>query len=289
MTNETLEKRNYYKRFRTVGGYILVLAVITSALSAASSGLMLLVQMVFDNAFGELIYYALYYGIMLLSYYLAYRIFYKKYLDRPWENAKMDRHDLPGCLIVCLLSFVLMRTAWVLWGKVLNQFNYVETAGEEVSIVDIIYITLGAPIIEELVFRHWSMRVLKPYGPYVAIFISALTFGWFHGTFSQFIPAFIIGLVFGCITWHYKSVIPTIILHIANNTLSTFISIPENPALETAMLVISALFILVILVISFRRISWKRLAEPFRLIPHSISYIVFLIVYSLLIALEVLL
>ena len=79
-----------------------------------------------------------------------------------------------------------------------------------------LYITILGPISEELLFRGFLLRMLKPWGKQTAILVSALIFGLFHGNIIQIPFAFLVGLVLGYVTVEYS--IPwAIVLHIFNN------------------------------------------------------------------------
>ena len=79
-----------------------------------------------------------------------------------------------------------------------------------------LYITILGPISEELLFRGFLLRILKPWGKQTAILVSALIFGLFHGNVIQIPFAFLVGLVLGYVTVEY-SILWAIVLHIFNN------------------------------------------------------------------------
>jgi membrane protease YdiL (CAAX protease family) len=79
-----------------------------------------------------------------------------------------------------------------------------------------LYVTLLAPIWEEVLFRGYVMRTLEPYGKKFAIFASAFLFGIFHGNVVQSPYAFAVGLVLGYVAMEY-SVIWAMVLHMINN------------------------------------------------------------------------
>ena len=79
-----------------------------------------------------------------------------------------------------------------------------------------LYITILGPISEELLFRGFLLRMLKPWGKQTAILVSALIFGLFHGNVIQIPFAFLVGLVLGYVTVEY-SILWAIVLHIFNN------------------------------------------------------------------------
>lgn len=79
-----------------------------------------------------------------------------------------------------------------------------------------LYMGLGAPVVEELVFRGLIMRGLQPYGRRFAVFASALLFGIFHGNLVQSPYAFVVGLILGYTAMEY-SILWAMVLHMLNN------------------------------------------------------------------------
>ena len=75
-------------------------------------------------------------------------------------------------------------------------------------------------LLEELVFRKFIIDRIRPYGEFLAVLFSALTFGMFHGNFYQLFYAFAIGFVLAFIYVRTKNIIYPVILHIAFNTYS---------------------------------------------------------------------
>ena len=78
------------------------------------------------------------------------------------------------------------------------------------------YASILAPIGEELLFRGFILRSLRPYGKRFAILGSAFFFGLFHGNLLQTPYAFLMGLVLGYVAAEY-SVSWSMALHIFNN------------------------------------------------------------------------
>lgn len=162
--------------------------------------------------------------------------------------------------------------------------------GSEVYFVGIMYATILAPIIEEIVFRGWILKVLQKYGNVVAVIISALIFGIFHGTLTQSVPAVFIGVVLALLTIKYKSIIPSIIVHLFSNSLSVILEVIKDYELVSLLIkVFSVIFIVlsIVIIIYYLIIYAKRLFNKinnfwraFKLQFYSISYIVF-IIYSI--------
>ena len=74
-----------------------------------------------------------------------------------------------------------------------------------------------APIFEELIFRKVLMDKIGVYGERLAIIVSALSFGAFHGNFQQFFFTTVAGLALAIIYAKTKKIIFPIILHFINN------------------------------------------------------------------------
>lgn len=105
-----------------------------------------------------------------------------------------------------------------------NQFGYtmtqaMESAGGSLdSLSMFLYVGLGAPVSEELLFRGVALRDMEPYGKKFAIFASAVLFGLYHGNLVQIPFAFAVGLVLGYVTVEYN-IGWAIVLHMFNNLI----------------------------------------------------------------------
>ena len=79
-----------------------------------------------------------------------------------------------------------------------------------------VYICFVGPFAEEILFRGLLLRSLQKYGKQVAIFVSALLFGLFHGNIVQIPYAFLVGLLLAYVTVEY-SIGWAVLLHVFNN------------------------------------------------------------------------
>lgn len=79
-----------------------------------------------------------------------------------------------------------------------------------------LYASVLAPVAEELLFRGFVLRTLRPYGKRFAILGSAFLFGLFHGNLLQTPYAFLMGLVLGYVAAEY-SIRWAMGLHLFNN------------------------------------------------------------------------
>lgn len=87
--------------------------------------------------------------------------------------------------------------------------------------MEFLIVCLCAPVVEELVFRKLLLDRIREYGEGMAILISGLTFGLFHGNLFQFFYAFGLGALFAYVYLRTGRLRYTIILHVIINTYGT--------------------------------------------------------------------
>lgn len=126
------------------------------------------------------------------------------------------------CIAICV-QYISAGIDYVLESG-LNAIGYSakdsmeEASSDSDTIMMFIYSGLGAPIIEELIYRGYVLRNLLSYGKIPAIIVSSLLFGVMHENIPQAIFAFLLGLVLGYVATEY-SVKWAIILHMFNNMI----------------------------------------------------------------------
>ena len=89
-------------------------------------------------------------------------------------------------------------------------------------LIQLLYVCIIGPIAEEFIYRGVVISLLKPFGKWLAVFVSALVFGLMHGNIPQAVNAFCTALVFGLIAVRFNSIIPTIVIHILNNLVGSY-------------------------------------------------------------------
>ena len=89
-------------------------------------------------------------------------------------------------------------------------------AGDSNTFSMFLYASVLAPVWEELLFRGYVLRTLRPFGKRFAILTSAVLFGLFHGNLLQTPYALLMGLVLGYVTVEY-SIGWALLLHMFNN------------------------------------------------------------------------
>lgn len=89
----------------------------------------------------------------------------------------------------------------------------------------ILVVGIGAPVVEELIFRKFLIDRVHKYGEGIAIFVSGFLFGLFHGNFSQFFFATGVGLFFAFIYVRTGKIWYSIFLHMIVNMSTSVISV----------------------------------------------------------------
>lgn len=119
--------------------------------------------------------------------------------------------------LVAQIGLMVMDLILGIWG--LSMSSFMESAGASTdSFSMLLYVGLGAPVFEEILFRGLVMRSLEPYGKRMSILVSALLFGFYHGNPVQTPYAFMVGLVLGYVAMEYN-MIWAMVLHMFNNLI----------------------------------------------------------------------
>ena len=98
-------------------------------------------------------------------------------------------------------------------------------ATESNMIVTFIYMVICAPILEEYIFRKLIVDRTVKYGQGVAIVLSGLMFGLFHGNLNQFAYAFLLGMFLAFLYVKTGNLKITIGLHMCINFMGAVVSV----------------------------------------------------------------
>lgn len=99
-------------------------------------------------------------------------------------------------------------------GSIMPMLEGISGASETFSMF--LYGAIVGPVAEEVLFRGFVLRSLRPYGKRFAIVLSSLLFAFFHGNLLQLPYAFIMGLVMGYVAAEY-SIYWALAVHMFNN------------------------------------------------------------------------
>lgn len=138
-------------------------------------------------------------------------------------------------------AFLLVAQAFILAGNLIGQSlngvigalfdrNITDATSELIEkspvwLIFIVVVIIG-PIIEELLFRKLMIDRISKYGDTLAIIVSAVAFGLFHGNFYQFFYACFLGLLLGYMYTKTRDVKYTVIMHMIINFLGSVAVLP---------------------------------------------------------------
>ena len=100
--------------------------------------------------------------------------------------------------------------------------------------VNLLFVGILAPILEELFYRKLVIDRLRVFGDLPAILLSGVTFGLIHGNFEQLFYATAVGLVFAYIYLNTGHVRYTMLLHMVINLVGGVL-IPEMSKLMASV------------------------------------------------------
>ena len=136
--------------------------------------------------------------------------------------------------------------------------------------LNLILVSVAAPIIEEFLFRKLIIDRLWVCGERVAVLTSALMFGLFHGNLYQFFYAFFVGIIFGLIYARSGRLRYTIGLHIILNSMGSLVS---TFVLEADLLWLTAVYgILLLAVVAVGIVFLIADRKYFRFRPSAFGY-----------------
>ncbi len=140
-----------------------------------------------------------------------------------------ERHSIKksSFLVAVILCFGLVYLSNI-FGTVLTTIigmvkgevveNVIQNVAVSASLwVIILYMVIAAPIMEEYIFRKLIVDRTVRYGQGVAIVISGLMFGLFHGNLNQFVYAFTLGMFLAFLYVKTGNIKITIALHMMIN------------------------------------------------------------------------
>jgi len=151
-----------------------------------------------------------------------------------WKGKDYWRHEILAreatmqlrtffCFLVFCMGAQMVNSIWItLLEVVMNAFGrslmplLEQVSGDSDTFSMFLYASILAPVWEELLFRGYVLRALRPFGKRFAVLGSALLFGLFHGNLLQTPYAVLMGLVLGHVTVAY-SIGWSVLLHMFNN------------------------------------------------------------------------
>lgn len=150
---------------------------------------------------------------------------------------QIERHSISGgkfavAAIMCfglvyltnIIANVMTFFIGLIKGNVVN--NVIANVAMSVSIwLVVLYMVLIAPFMEEYVFRKLIVDRTVKYGQGVAVLMSGLMFGLFHGNLNQFVYAFALGSFLAFLYVKTGNLKITIALHMMINFMGGVVSV----------------------------------------------------------------
>lgn len=116
------------------------------------------------------------------------------------------------------LNFILNIIASIKPEWFHNYGQVMEQLGRGNSILSLVYISIIAPLSEEVIFRGVTFKKAQKVMPFTgANILQAILFGVYHGNVVQGIYAFFLGLFLGFVCYKLNSLLAAILLHMAIN------------------------------------------------------------------------
>lgn len=190
------------------------------------------------------------YAVLILVFFTIYKLAFVN------DDKEVKLRLKPEGALKCLVAGVGVSGVSLLWImlaeqlpalqaslKAMNKGN--EALGGGSFIGAVVVAVIGAPLIEEIVFRGLVFRALRHIFPaWVSILLSAVLFGLYHINPVQIVYATVMGIVAGIIYEKSNHLGFPILLHIANNLVAAIQGFIPFASGDIVLNVISLLMIL---------------------------------------------
>jgi uncharacterized protein len=137
-------------------------------------------------------------------------------------------------------------------------------------IIRILYASIAAPVVEELIFRKFLLNKLRRYGDIPAILLSAIAFGLFHMNVAQMFYATTLGIIFAYVAIRTNTIRYNILLHILINSMGVAIApLAMKQSLIFNLVIVGWVFTCIVLgilliVLNVKKIRLYRLQRPMK-------------------------
>lgn len=157
--------------------------------------------------------------------------FVKKLPGKAPEKHSMKKGHFFIALIMCYAAMYCSNFVGVIITTVIGMLKgqAVDNAIFDIAlnsnmVVTFIYMVICAPIMEEYIFRKLIVDRTARFGEGVAVVVSGVMFGFFHGNLSQFIYATVLGMFFAFIYVKTGNLKFTIVLHMIINFMGAVVA-----------------------------------------------------------------
>ena len=181
-------------------------------------------------------------GMQLLPYFIAFPLFILFVRKMPSAKRESSPISAEEFGYIFLISQGISMAGSIISGWVVSFFEMIlghEIANTTSELIDktpiwiiIIIVVIVGPIVEEMIFRKLMIDKLSVYGDRLAVVVSAVSFGIFHGNFYQLFYATALGFVFGYMYTKTGRSQYNCLLHMAVNFMGTIPSLLTLDAYE---------------------------------------------------------
>lgn len=190
------------------------------------------------------------YAVLILVFFTIYKLVF----SRDKEEAKLSLN--PKYSIKCLVAGVGVSGVSLLWIMLAEQLPALKSSLDAMNMGNenigggsfigaVVVAVIGAPLIEEIVFRGIVFRSLRRVSPaWVAILASSVLFGLYHMNPVQIVYATLMGLVAGIIYEKSNNLLFPILVHVANNLVAAIQGFIPFESGDIIMNVISLIMII---------------------------------------------
>ena len=290
-----MEQQNK-KVFSRIGIAMFLMTLVVNVVQSIMMGVIYVVAPTFQ----ESTWYV--YSLIIVSFYLIGAPLFYLLVKKLPAAPKKDRNSLKIHQILCLLV-ICLGTLYIfnMIGMVINyligsligniNLNPLSTMiGGTDLLPTILIVGIASPIVEELVFRKVLLERLRNYGDVIAILVSGLCFGFYHGNISQFLYASALGFIFAYVAIRTEDIRYTIVLHILVNVIGTGI-FPQLVTMGTTATMCIGLIVIVaialtilffILAIAKKKLTFEKgnidLERPFQTVWLNVGMILFVLI-----------
>ncbi len=290
-----MEKENK-KVFSKLGISLFLLTVVVNAIQFVLGRLI----KHFMPEFVESSWYV--YSLIIVSFYLIgaplfYLLVKKIPVVKSDESKSLKWYEFLCLFVMCLAAMYVFNIIGTMINFVIGMFtgnmnlNPLNSVIGDIDLLPTILIAgIVAPIVEELVFRKVLLDRLRKYGDLVAVLVSGLCFGLYHGNIAQFLYASALGFIFAYVVIRTGRIRYSIALHICINILGTGImpQIVKTGMAATMIVGFTVIGIIMIGIVLFvlafilKKVKFEKgqvqLEHPFKTVWLNVGMILFVLI-----------
>lgn len=290
-----MEKENK-KVFSKLGISLFLLTVVVNAIQFVLGRLI----KHFMPEFVESSWYV--YSLVIVSFYLIgaplfYLLVKKIPVVKSDESKSLKWYEFLCLFVMCLAAMYVFNIIGTMINFVIGMLtgnmnlNPLNSVIGDIDLLPTILIAgIVAPIVEELVFRKVLLDRLRKYGDLVAVLVSGLCFGLYHGNIAQFLYASALGFIFAYVVIRTGRIRYSIALHICINILGTGImpQIVKTGMVATMIVGFTVIGIIMIGIVLFvlafilKKVKFEKgqvqLEHPFKTVWLNVGMILFVLI-----------